>query len=280
MKKVIVTGATGFIGKNLVPMLHQLGCKLVLLTRDKKRCKKLFNTIPIEIIEWDINDGAPPIILNNPTTLLHLAWEGLPNYESLHHIEKNFVTNYRFINELLDAGVTSLVVAGTCMEYGLKSGCLEVNDICDPVTPYGFAKHTLHKSLLFLQRKKKFNLAWARIFYTIGIGQSRNSIIPQLDEAIDRGDSQFNMTKGEQLLDYLPITKVSNHLITLVVQQSNGTYNVCSGNPISVRELVERRVTERKSTIALNLGHYPPNNYSPKSFWGKPNVPARNKFSD
>ena len=280
MKEVIVTGATGFIGRNIVPLLANLNYKIHLISRNKNYCKRLFKGLPVEIIEWDINRGAPKLTNAKSSALLHLAWEGLPNYNSLHHIESNFISNYEFIKGFLNAGVTSLVITGTCLEYGMKSGCLKAEEGCDPITPYGLGKHLLHKALRFLQNEIVFNLAWARLFYTTGDGQSSNSIISQLDQAIDQNCKQFNMSRGEQLRDYLPVNRMVEDLISLLIQKPNGTYNICSGKPISIRTLVENRIKERKSNIRLNLGYYPYPRYEPLAFWGKPNIPKRNNYLD
>ena len=276
IREIIVTGGTGFIGRNIVPALVLLGYKLCLITRNKKNCANLFSSLPVEIVEWDINHGVPEISLSNPKTLLHLAWQGLPNYNSVHHIEENFINSYSFIKGCINnLGITSVVASGTCLEYGMKSGCLRVDESCDPITSYGLAKHFLHKSLLLLQNEKAFNLAWARLFYMTGKGQSPNSIIPQLDQAIDQNDLYFDMSGGEQVRDYLSIEQVIDDLSTLITLRSNGTFNICSGKPISVRRLVENRIAERRSRIALNLGFYPYLKYEPFSFLGNRNIPEK-----
>jgi len=277
MKEIIITGASGFIGRNVVSILAKLDYKISVITRNKILCKNLFKQMPVKIVECDINHYHNKISINNDTSLLHLAWDGLPNYTSLYHIEKNFTGSFNFVKHMVNSGVSSVVVAGTCMEYGMKQGCLKTTDVCNPVTPYGLAKHSLHKALLFLQNDIDFNLAWARLFYITGKGQSPNSIIPQLDAAIDRGDKKFNMSKGEQLRDYLPLEKVVEHLIFLLVNKLNGTYNISSGTPISIRSLVENRIIERGSSIDLNLGHYQYLKYEPMAFWGKPNIPDKKK---
>jgi dTDP-6-deoxy-L-talose 4-dehydrogenase (NAD+) len=77
------------------------------------------------------------------------------------------------------------------------------------------------------------------------------------------------MSGGEQLRDYLPVEDVANHIVNLVEHgELDGIYNSCSGDPISVRRLVERRIREKGSNIELNLGHYPYPDYEPMAFWG------------
>ena len=94
------------------------------------------------------------------------------------------------------------------------------------------------------------------------------SILSQLDTAIENGDSVFNMTGGEQLRDYLPVEAVAQQLLDLFLSRKEGTYNICSEKPISVRRLVEERIRERSSAIKLNLGYYPYPEEEPMAFWG------------
>ena len=80
-----------------------------------------------------------------------------------------------------------------------------------------------------------------------GEGQNKNSLLSQLDIAIKKDEGKFNMSKGEQLRDYLPIEDVVQQLVDLYESGKCGTFNICSGNPISVRHLVEKQVKESGS---------------------------------
>jgi dTDP-6-deoxy-L-talose 4-dehydrogenase (NAD+) len=112
-------------------------------------------------------------------------------------------------------------------------------------------------------------LTWARLFYVYGEGQAAGSLLPQLEEAIARGDAVFNMSGGEQLRDYLPIEEAARYLVALALNGTdNGVVNVCSGRPVSVRELAETVVHAHDSRITLNLGHFPYPDYEPMAFWG------------
>ena len=102
-----------------------------------------------------------------------------------------------------------------------------------------------------------------------GDGQSKASLIPILDKAIEDRDSEFNMSGGEQLRDYLPVVEAASQLVSLVLAKKDiGVVNVCSGIPISVRKLVERWIKENGWSIRLNFGHYPYPDYEPMAFWG------------
>jgi dTDP-6-deoxy-L-talose 4-dehydrogenase (NAD+) len=163
----------------------------------------------------------------------------------------------------------NLLVTGTCFEYGMQSGALSENAMPQPCNPYGFAKDTLRSQLEYLKATHPFQHTWARLFYLYGEGQAENSLLPQLKQAAERGDPIFNMSGGEQLRDYLPITEVARHIVSLALaDKAVGTVNICSGAPISVRNLVEGWIKENGWSIKPNLGHYPYPDYEPMAFWG------------
>ena len=107
---------------------------------------------------------------------MHLAWDGLPNYRSLHHFETELPKQYRFLREVVSRGLKSLLVTGTCFEYGMQNGELSESLICMPDNPYGYAKDALRRQLTFLKTEFQFNLTWARLFYMYGEGQGSKSI--------------------------------------------------------------------------------------------------------
>jgi dTDP-6-deoxy-L-talose 4-dehydrogenase (NAD+) len=206
--------------------------------------------------------------LGYPDVLIHLAWDGLPNYHSLHHFESELPKHYHFLKQLIEAGLPSIVVAGTCFEYGMQSGGLSTELRPQPSNAYAYAKNALYQQLRFLQGKQNFSLAWARLFYLYGQGQAASSLYSLFQQAVTRGDKVFNMSGGEQLRDFLPIETAVQQLVDLALQHHNGTVNICSGQPISVRRLVEQWRSEKNSDIELNLGYYPYPDYEPMAFWG------------
>jgi dTDP-6-deoxy-L-talose 4-dehydrogenase (NAD+) len=267
--KIAVTGASGFIGRHVVSSLSQHGAEIIVVTRDAGRLYGL--DAKISIVEMDIAKSPLDSFeqLGSPDALIHLAWDGLPNYRSLHHFEKELPMHYHFLKTMIGSGLRSLLVTGTCFEYGMQSGCLNESMLPQPNNPYGFAKNALRQQLQYLKLSKPFNLTWARLFYMYGEGQSTSSLYSKLKEAVLRGDKIFNMSGGEQLRDYLSVEEVASNLVWLAIsQQDIGVVNVCSGIPISVRKLVERWMQEKDWDIKLNLGYYPYPDYEPMAFWG------------
>jgi len=267
--KIAVTGASGFIGRYVLAELLQHAVEIVAITRDVSRLAGLDKSI--QIVEMDIARPVPDCFerLGKPDVLIHLAWDGLPNYKSPHHGETELPRQYHFLKNLIKAGLPALLVTGTCFEYGIQSGSLSVGMPTKPNNPYGCAKDALRQQLEFLKTAKPFKLTWARLFYMYGEGQPHTSLYPKLKEAVLRGDKVFNMSGGEQLRDYLPVEEVACQIAQLAKSQSDiGVTNICSGEPISVRRLVEKWVRENSWDIELNFGYYPYPDYEPMAFWG------------
>jgi dTDP-6-deoxy-L-talose 4-dehydrogenase (NAD+) len=267
--KIAVTGATGFIGRHLIPILRA-DHDIIAIARFKDPTAHYPWLEGIERVAMDITDPQRDMfaLMGHPDLLIHLAWDGLPNYKSPDHLMQG-TKHLLFLNNLLDSGLKNITVIGTCFEYGLQNGELSENDITEPSNPYGLAKDSLRKALEFLTADKACAFKWIRLFYLYGEGQNQNSLLSQLDRAIENRDEIFNMSGGEQLRDYLQIEQVAHNIAAIALQkESTGIINCCSGKPISVRKLVENRIKEKSANIALNLGFYPYPDYEPMAFWG------------
>jgi dTDP-6-deoxy-L-talose 4-dehydrogenase (NAD+) len=268
--KVAVTGATGFLGRHV---LRELSARAGLSVTACARRTEPPADLPegMTYISVDISQDEADIYsrLGRPDVLLHLAWSGLPNYTSLHHFETELPQQYRFLASLVKGGLPSLVVSGTCYEYGMASGELVETMRPDPSNSYAYAKNSLRCQLEFLRGDCPFELTWTRLFYMFGTGQSPSSLYTQFQKASERGDKSFAMSKGEQLRDFLPVEQMAAHLVNLTLKRSGqGVVNICSGKPTSVRSLVEGWISSREINMTLDLGKYPYPTHEPLAFWG------------
>ncbi len=271
-KKVLVTGATGFIGQYVIQGLQKKSnIQIFAITRNAKKAASLESFSKLNVIETDIVNLNARALQNfgNIDAVIHLAWDGLPNYKESFHIEKNLFDSYNFCKRIIDLGIKNLSVVGTCFEYGMVNGCLPESLESRPNNSYAVAKDSLRKFIELLATKNSFSFKWIRLFYMYGKGQAKNSLISQLDDAIVRKDESFNMSGGEQLRDYLHVSEVAENIVSCSLQTDiPGIINCCSGKPISVRSFVENYLKERNVNMKLNLGYYPYADYEPMAFWG------------
>jgi dTDP-6-deoxy-L-talose 4-dehydrogenase (NAD+) len=271
--KILVTGATGFIGTNLIPLLLDQGYQVVASSRDPVKARKQAWFKQVQYQPWTIENIHPDRNLfeyfNKPDYLIHLAWDGLPNYGALLHTESNSMANYFFCKNLLEHGLNDLTVAGTCMEYGKANGELTEDMPAHPENAYAIGKVNLYNNLLALQKHKPFHLKWLRLFYMFGEGQHPNSLYSQLIQAIIEGKEVFDMSKGDQIRDFLPISDMAGFIVSASLQKEvTGIINICSNQPISVKAFAEKIIRENKSSILLNTGAFPYSAHEAMYFWG------------
>lgn len=267
--KVAITGASGFIGRYLLRELQNYPVDVVAITRNAKHLDNM--SAQVKVVEFDLGNysGDPFKCLGSPDLLIHLAWDELGNYRASSHIDLQLPQYYHFLQQMVQNGLTSLFVAGTCFEYGLEEGALAEDILTRPVLSYGIAKNSLRQQLQQLQSESPFQLTWGRLFYMYGDGQSPNSLYPLLMAAIKEGEPVFNMSGGEQLRDYLSVERVVELIARLALKRLNaGPVNICSGEPISVLQLVENWIESANAQIELNTGFYPYPDYEPMAFWG------------
>lgn len=269
--KIAVTGARGFVGRHVLAELARRDVDVVATYRPTGS-----SGVPaMGRLKWvPLDLGCPPedcfTALHRPDVLLHLAWGGLPNYRSSHHVDVELPRHLAFLENVVRNGLSALVVAGTCLEYGLQSGGLAPDAETRPTTPYGTAKDALRRRLQALQADCSFRLTWARLFYMYGDDQPATSLWPSLKAAALAGRLEFPMSGGEQLRDYLPVEEVASGLAELALAPADrGPVNVCSGQPVSVRDFVENKIRQNAWHITPVYGELPYTDYEPMAFWGE-----------
>jgi dTDP-6-deoxy-L-talose 4-dehydrogenase (NAD+) len=273
--KVLVTGASGFVGRHVVNELIQIPeLEIIVTGSNLEKLQKCYSSSNITIVPYDIFDQQESSVdlmklFQYPDKLIHLAWKGLPNYGSDFHITQNLPKDFSFLSTLIVQGLKDITIAGTCFEYGMKEGMLAEEMSSEPSNYYALAKDTLRRMLEIKQKNSPFDLKWTRLFYTYGEGQNPNSILPQLDKAIAQNELEFNMSGGEQVRDYLPIEQVASYMVQIAMQNHTlGIINICSGIPQKLINFVSDYLKQKNSTIKLNLGYYPYSPFEPMSFWG------------
>jgi nucleoside-diphosphate-sugar epimerase len=273
MKKILVTGATGFIGQYVVSELLLRGHRVIASSAHADKAANAPWYDKVDYIPFDLSQADPSAdyyhFFGQPDNLIHLAWEGLPDYKAGFHLQVNYPRHAAFLENLIRGGLRDITVTGTCFEYGMQEGSLREDLPPQPDNQYALAKDTLRRFLEDLQARQHFVLKWARLFYMYGKGQNQKSLLSQLDRAIDNGDKVFNMSGGEQVRDYLPVEKAAEYIVRIALQQKvTGIINCCSAQPVTIKELVEQHLRRRDAEISLNTGYYPYPDYEPMRFWG------------
>ena len=155
--KILITGATGFIGNHLLKeLLKDTKNEIIATSRDIEKAKKHEWFSRVKYISYDLNSQEELNLFeyfDKPDKVIHLAWDGLPNYNDLIHIEKNLFNNYQFIKNLVANGLKDITITGTCFEYGMVNGCLSEDIQTNPSNSYGIAKDSLRRFIEELNKE-------------------------------------------------------------------------------------------------------------------------------
>ncbi len=232
--KVLITGASGFIGKHIAEKFLQCQYEILLISRKSYVSDKFaFFKADLGIKDTYIKQ----VIKFQPDVLIHLAWDGIPDF-SLDKSIKNLNTSINFISTILDScHLKKILISGSCFEVNNIKGAISENHIGLPKDNFTWAKHSLLLWLKTQKYKYNFDYAWMRIFYSYGPGQREKSLIPLIYSAFKNNDLP-DIRKPFNKNDYIYISDVANAFEAAVGNSiKSGTYNIGSGEITSVEEI-------------------------------------------
>jgi nucleoside-diphosphate-sugar epimerase len=238
MKRALVTGAGGFIGRFTLPLLVARGFEVHAVDRGP------LATSDVEKHVLDLLDGhavARLVASVRPTHVLHLAWCTTPGEFWNAQDNLDWVgSGVALVRALVDAGGGRFVGAGSCAEYDWSAGhCVEDETALSPATLYGTAKKALSELLFAEARLGTLEAAWGRVFLAYGPHEHPARLVPSVVRSLLRGE-RAACTHGEQLRDVMYVSDVAAAFVHLLDGDARGAFNVCSGAPIRLRTLVER----------------------------------------
>jgi len=264
-KKVLITGANGYIGKHVVKSVLDTGAKAIACDLNADGIDNR-----AEIITTDILSPSPELFkkLGKPDICLHLAWQDgfLHNAES--HME-NLSRHYEFIKNMLNNGIKQLVVMGTMHEIGYHEGAIDETTPCNPGSMYGIAKDALRRSTFLMVQSKDIVVQWLRAYYVYGDDLRNQSIFTKLLQAAHEGKKSFPFNTGKNKYDFIHVEELARQIVAVAMQtKETGIVNCCSGKAISLSEKVEEFIKEHGLDIKLEYGAFPDRAYDSSAVWG------------
>jgi nucleoside-diphosphate-sugar epimerase len=241
--RVLITGGSGFIGahiaKNLIARDHHVA---LLATSDDplsrlRGLEHCFETIKARLEDEDILKKL--IEGFKPEACIHMAWYVKPgNYLDSEENIKSLKSSLILFQMLINAGCSHIVAAGTCFEYDTQFGYLHENTPTKPVNIYGAAKLSCCLVGEHLAANAKIAFAWGRIFYPYGPLEDKRRLVPSAIQTLLHGQV-FQASRGNQIRDYIHVTDVASAFTMLMERKAEGVFNISSGVPVSIRQLLE-----------------------------------------
>lgn len=234
---ILLTGGSGFIGKNLLSQLKLSSHKVLAISRSSNlSANNIFShnveLSNIESLKYEIENFNPEIVI-------HLAWEGIPDF-SLYMCQKNLVDSINFMEFIIKyTNCSKIIVSGSCFEYGKSQGVCKESDMYQLNSYFTWAKHSLNQYLSIKCDENNIVLNWFRLFYVYGPGQRDAALIPTLIKSISHKEVPKIKTPMNKN-DFIYIDDVVSSIVRSVkAKLPSGIYNLGSGYATSVHEICQ-----------------------------------------
>lgn len=239
MRKVLVTGASGFIGQNSLPLLKQLGYEVHAVSGSQS--VQLGDTT----IKWHyanlMNTGDIESLLKKvkPTHLLHFAWYAIPGKFWTAHENLDWVkATTCLMRAFSEQGGQRVVMAGSCAEYDWNFDfCSEASTPCWPTTLYGASKYSTQILLDSWSSQEGLSSAWGRVFFLYGPREHSSRLVPHVITSLMRGEPA-RCTHGEQVRDFMHVEDVAAAFVALLDSDVKGIVNIASGESLRLKDII------------------------------------------
>lgn len=270
--KILISGASGFLGKHVLKQLALTEHDVFLVVRSRENAFAINREYSkFTIYEYDYRkiDSEFPSI-GNFDVFLNLAWSNLDDFQSSDHLIFELPAQKEFIMQIISRGVKSIVSVGTCLEYSKLQGELREDSPCGTEIPYAMAKNQLRDFLSIQSEHKKFNFTWVRLFYFYGPGQPERTLFGQMSSAVQQQQQMFDtLTNGLQKLDYMHVEDVAKSLVQILFTgKAHGELNICSGLPRTLRDIASQWIKDFQWDLQISWGNQESRKYESCAFWG------------
>ncbi|MCX2582890.1 NAD-dependent epimerase/dehydratase family protein [Pedobacter sp. MR22-3] len=261
MRRVLITGITGFLGSHIGEILNQNNIEIIGLKRstsDLSRCISFADEI--KWIDLDhAGEWKQQVILQSPTEIIHCAWIGVEandrNQWSLQAKNIELLVDLLEITQSLN--LKKFIFLGSQAEYGNISRKVSEDDVVHPMSAYASIKLSCLQILKTYSELNHINWLWLRVFSVFGEKESDNWLIPSVINKMKTG-TEMDFTGGEQQYAYLYAGDFAKILLSIVEREiKSGIYNVSGNHTLTLRSLLSQIRDKVNPSFQLNFGAIP-----------------------
>jgi nucleoside-diphosphate-sugar epimerase len=236
--RVLVTGASGWIGHHALSALTQLDCEVIASARRPGS--------PAPGVTWIAADLLSPGEAERlarqarADALLHLAWTVEPGKFWTDAANLDWVgASVRLARAAADSGTRRLCVAGTCFEYDwpAEGNCVEMVTALQAHTLYDAAKDGCRRILEAYAAQSGLSFSWARLFHLYGPGENPARLVSSIARALVAGEPARS-SRGLAVRDYMDVRDAADALARLVSSDVVGPVNIATGDAVSIAHIV------------------------------------------
>ena len=257
VNRVLVTGATGFIGRHCLDPLIASGYEVHAVTSRQPVASPA-------AVRWHVadlhNPGQTTAVIDSvrPTHLLHFAWYVAPGQWATSPESLEWVgASVNLLEQFHAFGGQRAVFAGSCTEYDWRYGyCSEDLTPTVPSTVYGASKRALQTLVEAYSSATGLSTAWGRIFFLYGPHEHPERLVASVTRALLSGQAA-RCSHGRQVRDYLFVRDVAEAFVALLQSDYRGCVNIASGEPVTLRTIVEKIARKLDAEALLQLGAIP-----------------------
>jgi len=258
---VLLTGSTGFVGKQVLRALVVQDANVRLVIREgadvplehSANIDRVIRTPDLfaEPVSWwaDTCEGID--------TIIHVAWYAEPGQylQSSKNLDC-LIGTLKLAQGAIQAGARRFIGVGTCFEYDLSQGKLSIETPLKPLTPYAGAKAAAYLGLSQCLSAENVEFSWCRLFYLYGEGEDTRRLVPYIRARLSSGE-YADLTSGNQVRDFLDVSEAGSMIAEVAKSKTQGAINICSGLPVTVRQLAEKIADEYGRRDLLQFGARP-----------------------
>lgn len=257
MKKVLLTGATGFIARNCLGGLVESGYDVYAAALDQiELVDPKIKWLRVDLL--DDRQTEKLVADVGATHLLHFAWYAEPKkYWNSQDNFKWVEASKRLLKGFYSNGGRRVVMAGTCAEYDWQYGrCFENSTLLLPATIYGKCKHSLQTTLENFSDETGLSSAWGRIFFLYGPNEHPVRLVSSVIISLLQG-KPASCSYGNQIRDFLHVKDVASAFVALLESDVRGAVNIASGKPIALKEVICKIGEKLEHPELIRLGDIP-----------------------